>query len=543
MKKIIAILLTVAALCLSMTVVVSAAGEPSLSMKVTSGQYVIGSGAKITIEVSITNNPGLSGIQIYMNKPEWATIEGYTYGEIWDMNQGPVKTPINTTNPQVIMNIYGAVVCGKGDGVVTTITLAVDDSKINKDNANNGFSFDQNKTYGVGDPNEGMNNVYFTLPPVGDKSGAIDVTCANHTLASSYEHDAGYHWKTCQKCGEQVEREAHDGPKATCVKGTTCTKCGYEGGEPDLVNGHNWSEWKETKPATCTEKGTQERTCLNEGCPVGKETKEIEMIDHKFTKPVSDNEAGHHMTCEVCGTSDGKTVAHTNVVKSDADNHWNECTVCGFAGTKTAHTYSTEWTTDGTSHKHICTADGCNAVADEEFHKDVATLIPEKKATSAEDGNNPYWYCDTCKKYFADNNGTPVGEGYDTPDIFTVKYKATCTSHRFVAVQIDSNCHMLICLNQCGTVIPAIPHTFDIAGVCTECGYTMPAAPNTAPDSDPFEVTTPTDTTQQDVDDEGDEANVGDNETSKTEENPKTGIALSILPAVIAAAALTLRKH
>ncbi len=552
MKKILAILLTVAALCLSMMTVTSAAGT-ALTLKVTSGDYVVGSNQPITLEVSITGNPGLAGIQLHINKPVWAYVmpkdkttgraDSVVAGPIWDA--GYVQSPSNENADHIIVNIYGAEVCCTGDGVICTITVYVDESKINKDNANQGFSFITEQTYGVGDPDEGMPEVHATLPTAPTE---VEVTCTKHDY--KWEHDATQHWQVCQVCGDTTAKENHDeDSKPTCQKGGECKTCGYQTSAPD-PDAHVWGEWIEDTAATCQKKATHHHKCTL----CGTESEPEEYGDFAAHTPgdkwESDGE-NHWKICTVCGKEVDKA-AHTNAVKSDADNHWNECTVCAHAGTKSAHTYATVWTTDATSHKHVCTLEGCGQAADEELHKDVAQFVPEKAATSKEQGNVPYWYCATCGKYFADNNGAPYGPGFDTVDNFLTAYKKDCSStgHRFVAVPIDDNYHMLICLNQCGTVIPAVPHNFSgFEGRCVDCGYApvvvdTPVTGDTTGDVLGADVEAPTDTTTQNTDTD-DETDVGDTEPEAPakEENPKTGVALSVIPALLAAAVVVTRKH
>ena len=109
---------------------------------------------------------------------------------------------------------------------------------------------------------------------------------------------------------------------------------------------------------------------------------------------------------------------------------------------------------------------------------------------------------------------------------------------------------MLICLNQCGTVIPAVPHNFSgFEGRCVDCGYApvvvdTPVTGDTTGDVLGADVEAPTDTTTQNTDTD-DETDVGDTEPEAPakEENPKTGVALSVIPALLAAAVVVTRKH
>ena len=63
--------------------------------------------------------------------------------------------------------------------------------------------------------------------------------------------------------------------------------------------------------------------------------------------------------------------------------------------------------------------------------------------------------------------------------------------------------------------------------------------------ADVVEVPVPSDTTTQntDTDDEGDTTTVDDTEEPAKEENPKTGLALAVVPMVVAAAAIAISKR
>ena len=63
--------------------------------------------------------------------------------------------------------------------------------------------------------------------------------------------------------------------------------------------------------------------------------------------------------------------------------------------------------------------------------------------------------------------------------------------------------------------------------------------------ADTIDVEVPSDTTTQntDTDDEGDTTTVDDTEEPAKEENPKTGLALAVVPMVVAAAAIAISKR
>ena len=75
---------------------------------------------------------------------------------------------------------------------------------------------------------------------------------------------------------------------------------GGGGGTPAL--GHDFGEWAESKPATCTEKGEESRKCSR--C-VETETREVDALGHDYVSVVTDpdciNPGYTHCTCSRCG--------------------------------------------------------------------------------------------------------------------------------------------------------------------------------------------------------------------------------------------------
>lgn len=550
MKKILAIILTVAALCLCMVANVSAAGQMELSMNVTSGEYVVGSGAFVTLEISIKNNPGIAGIQLYINYPEWLTPRAYTIGSIFHdvydefgfVIDSPVKSGVPTSNPAPF-NIYASGICCEDDGVLTTITFSVDETKINASNANDGFSFDADNTYGVGeDTSAGADKDWPVLPKEGDASGNIGVTCTSHKLGD-WVKTADKHYHECTICGAKADEGTHDSV-TTCVSSGTCSICGYSNGGNGDGKSHKWGEELVVdKEATCSEEGEGHYECVYDSTHVS-ETVKIEKKDHTVDeKSYEKDDNNHWNVCSECGEV-VNTKAHTKVHKSDADNHWDECSVCGWTSTKTAHTAGEEVVTaDG--HYNKCT--GCSEKLNERKHTDIAEFHKREEATKDGDGNVAYWDCDECGNKYLDSDqdpdgkaGNPVGNPVD-PDQLVIKYnKNTCDTkgHHFVLVPGTDEYHMMICLNKCGTIL-VTPHTFDLTGTCVECGHKLPEVE--LPADGGVNVDTPTQSTDN-VDDE-DDGNITVSDPEPEDNNPKTGIALSVIPALIAAAVVATKKH
>ncbi len=101
--------------------------------------------------------------------------------------------------------------------------------------------------------------------------------------------------------------------------------------------------------------------------------------------------------------------------KKDGTNHWHECS-CGDVAQVSAHTAG-EWivdsqataTADGLRHKectvcgYIMQTEAIPATGSAHTHTLVHTAA--KAATAATAGNQEYWYCSECGKYFSDSAG------------------------------------------------------------------------------------------------------------------------------------------
>ena len=191
------------------------------------------------------------------------------------------------------------------------------------------------------------NAVYFKSCSCGaisttDTFVAMD-TALDHDwpTAGNWSKDADKHWYECSRCHEKKDEAAHD-----YGDDDICDTCTYDNSVPHT---HNLTLVDEN-PATCTTPGNKAYyTC--DGCDKWFEdaTGSVEITDKT----------------SVILTANGHTPSGW---KSDADNHWKECTVVGcgviIEDSKAAHTAS-DWiidteataTTDGTKHKE-CTECG-----------------------------------------------------------------------------------------------------------------------------------------------------------------------------------------
>lgn len=132
---------------------------------------------------------------------------------------------------------------------------------------------------------------------------------------------------------------------------------------------HTWSDWSTTKPATCTEKGIEARTCSAPDCPANTETREIAALGHDWGNWTDKGDGTHSRSCKRSGCTGKETKNHSgSSYESDATNHWKKCSECGAEFEKAAHTLDkTKWEKDATNHWQICSV--CNYKTKAEAHK------------------------------------------------------------------------------------------------------------------------------------------------------------------------------
>ena len=170
-----------------------------------------------------------------------------------------------------------------------------------------------------------------------------------HDFTTSWTHDDNMHWKQCSRCDEKDDVSPHTWDNGTVTTAPTCTKAGEET--------YSCTECGATKiepiPATghrWKSEWTSDAThhwheCANESCDVTDNAGKNGYAEHSGGKATCTQNA----VCEICKASYGSL---------DPNNH--------------------------TDLKHV----------------------DAKAATAAEEGNIAYWYCDGCKKYFSDKDGT-----------------------------------------------------------------------------------------------------------------------------------------
>ena len=254
---------------------------------------------------------------------------------------------------------------------------------------------------------------------------------------------------------------------------------------PKTTN-HSFGDWTTLTAATCTEQGSETRTCS----VCGKvETRTTDALTHSFTSTTyrTNNDGTHNVKCTRCDVY-GPDVSCTNTTSTStaADclhkgTTTYTCADCG--GTWTVEgAYGSHVTTNG-HHAAVpatCTATGtveywtcsvCNkyfsdAAGSHELslaeltapvlgHQLTMTPASEENCTTA--GNSAYYTCARCGKYFSDANGQY--------EIEEDSWVIPATGHDYTGTirYVDANNHEFLCKNGCGTYGGATAHVYDKA--------------------------------------------------------------------------------
>ena len=226
--------------------------------------------------------------------------------------------------------------------------------------------------------------------------------------------EAGEEARSCATCGYTETREvAALGHKLTHIPGkaATCTADGnvaywscsqceklFADEKSTTVTtleqvtlkatGHHFGDWTQTKAPTCTEVGTETRSCA---CGVT-EGRSILALGHHFgdwtqTKAPTCTEVGTETRSCACGVTEGRSI----LALGHSFGGWmqTKAPTCTEAGVQT--------------RSCACGATETRVVA-VLAHK--LTHISGKAATCTADGNEEHWTCSQCKNRFADENGT-----------------------------------------------------------------------------------------------------------------------------------------
>ncbi len=240
-------------------------------------------------------------------------------------------------------------------------------------------------------------------------------------------------------CNHQYDNDCDD----------TCNLCTEKRTAP-----HAWDAGSVTTKPGCTSVGTKTYTCT--ACKITK-TEDIKATGHKY-----DNDCD--TACNTC--DDTREAKHDYAWQSTAEEHWQQCKVCGHkkaaakhtpgaeptetkgqdctacgrqlkAPLAHTHTYSDQWKFDVMGHWHPCT--GCGDMKDSE----------------------PHAYDNEC-----DEDCNVCGAKRNPQHIYEERYSSNA----------DGHWHQ--CIN-CGDQMEFEPHisgpeaTLESAQLCTVCGYEL----------------------------------------------------------------------
>ncbi len=171
-----------------------------------------------------------------------------------------------------------------------------------------------------------------------------------HTLKTSSTE----HWYSCSVCGTEKlnSRAAHSGGTATCQEQAICTDCNTKYGS---LGGHSYDEtaWgyqgEDGHAHLCTVPNCEEKDitvahAYDNACDIACNTCGYT----RTTTHTYDNDCD--TICNVCSAT--RTVTHNYTTKkTDATNHWYECSVCGAVDESTREAHEYDYVCDASCNK------------------------------------------------------------------------------------------------------------------------------------------------------------------------------------------------
>ena len=330
----------------------------------------------------------------------------------------------------------------------------------------------------------GTYQVYLVITGDGNFAPTNGLTAATWTFTiqhptdhvwGSWQHDDTQHWHSCTvpTCtAEERENHTTDTP-ATCTTKAVCTVCKSQYGKFDT---HNHPAAKVTSTAatdpTCGSKGNQAYSYCAD-CHKYFKDGDKNLYDDAthfaiaaLTHRSATKTAAVAATCEVGGNLAYWYCADCGNYYADKDGKLDSTTAynsnASFLLSALGHDYQGQpYKSDATGHWQVCKHDGCTQETAHETHTgNQATCVAESKCqvcgykladkdpnnhllahkteakapTCTQPGNDAYWHCADCGKYFADKNGDmDTSKAYDTND----RFLKSALDHDFTEKLVD----------------------------------------------------------------------------------------------------------
>ena len=218
------------------------------------------------------------------------------------------------------------------------------------------------------------------------------------------------------------------------------------------VDFHNYDDWSEDVPASCTQNGSKYRICTICGYRnTGIITKAAHSFGNWVTKVAATcaRAGSKHRACTVCGSTETETIAKTNVhtydnwitdiaasCEADGSKH-HICSVCGATETesigKLGHAYD-DWTTDfeatcaaeGSKHRtcSVCGSKETGMIAKTNAHS-YSSWITDVAATCGSTGSK-HRECTVCGNRETSTIATTGSHSYGS---WITSTPATCVSY------------------------------------------------------------------------------------------------------------------
>ena len=330
----------------------------------------------------------------------------------------------------------------------------------------------------------GTYQVYLVITGDGNFAPTDGLTAATWTFTiahptdhvwGNWQHDDTQHWRCCTVPGctaEKRENHTTDTP-ATCTTKAVCTVCKSQYGKFDT---HNHPAAKVTSTAatapTCGSKGNQAYSYCAD-CHKYFKDGDKNLYDDAthfaiaaLTHRSATKTAAVAPTCEVGGNLAYWYCADCGNYYADKDGKLDSTTAynsnASFLLSALGHDYQGQpYKSDATSHWQVCKHDGCTQETAHETHTgNEATCVAESKCqvcgykladkdpnnhllaekteakapTCTQPGNDAYWHCADCGKYFADKNGDmDTSKAYDT----NASFLKSALGHDFTEKLVD----------------------------------------------------------------------------------------------------------